>query len=110
MKVFENAESIISANIRRVAFNGYGLIGKKEKGSFNVIQARLFGLTYPDYLRYVRENYNGTITGKTGYSYITFKNSADCDRLVKELNSRWDKILKERIKRGLSNTGEDYVD
>lgn len=105
MKAFENAESLLDANTRRIAFNGHGLIGNIEKGSYNVIAARLFGLSYPNFLRFAREYYNGTIVGKQGYSYITFKNNSDCDRIVKELNSRWDEILKERTKRGLSNTG-----
>lgn len=105
MKAFENAESLLSANIRRIAFNGHDLIGNIEQGSYNVIAARLFGLSYANFLRFARKYYNGTIVGKQGYSYITFKNSADCDRMVKELNSRWDDILKERTKRGLSNTG-----
>ena len=103
MKAFENAETILSATDRRVAFTRQDLIGRKEEGSYNVIAARLFGLSYPEYLRYVRENYNGVIMGKGGYSYIIFKNSSDCDKLVKELNRRWDMVLKERTKRGLRN-------
>ena len=106
MKAFENAESLLSANVRRIAFNGHNLIGNIEKGSYNVIAARLFGLSYPNFLRFARYYYNGTIVGKQGYSYITFKNSSDCDRMVKELNSRWDEMLKERTKRGLKNIGE----
>ena len=106
MKAFTNAETIIDSNVRRIAFNGHNLIGSIKAGSYNVIMARLFGLTYPNFLRFARKYYNGTIIGKQGYSYITFKNSSDCDRLVKELNSRWDRLLKERAARGLSNTGE----
>ena len=106
MKAFENAESILSADVRRIACTRHDLIGQKEQGSYNVIAARLFGLTYPNFLRYAREKYNATITGRGGYSYLTFKNSADCDRLVKELNRRWDLVMKERLKRGYSNTME----
>lgn len=104
MKAFENTESLISADIRVIAFTRHDLIGKlKAPGTFNAIAARLFGLSYPNYLRFMRDNYNGTIIGRQGYSYITFKNSSDCDRAVKELNRRWDIILKERTKRGLKN-------
>ena len=106
MKAFENAESILSADVRRIAFTCHDLIGRKEQGSYNVVAARLFGLSYPNFLRYARENYNAEIVGRDGYAYLTFKNSADCDRLVKELNRRWDLVMKERLKRGYSNTLE----
>ena len=107
MKAFENAESILSANDRRIAFTAHDLIGVRTGGTYNAIAARLFGLSYPDFLRFARQNYNGTIIGKDGYSYVIFKNSADCDRIVKELNSRWDIVLKERTKRGLKNSKEE---
>ena len=108
MKAFENAESLFSANDRRIAFTAHNIIGPREngEGSYNVIAARLFGLSYPNFLRFAREYYNGTIIGKNGYSYVIFKNSRDCDRIVKELNERWDTVIKERTKRGLLNEGE----
>ena len=103
LKAFENAESVLNANIRVISFTQHDLIGGIPSGTYNAIMARLFGLTYPDFLRFARDNYNATIVGHIGYSYITFKNSADCDKLVKELNRRWNIILKERTKRGLTN-------
>ena len=108
MKAFENAESLFSANDRRIAFTAHDFIGPREdgQGSYNVIAARLFGLSYPNFLRFARQYYNGTIIGKDGYSYVIFKNSRDCDRIVKELNERWDEVTKERIRRGLSIKGE----
>lgn len=109
MKPFVNAETILSANIRRVEFTQHDFIGNIPAGTYNAVAARLFGMTYPEFLRYAREHYNATITGATGYSYLTFKDSADCDRLIKELNRRWDCMLKERLKNGLSNKVEEIV-
>lgn len=102
MKAFMNAETILSADKRRVEFTAHDIIGPREKnGTFNAIAARLFGLSYPNYLRYVREKYNATIVGREGYSVAIFNNSSDCDKLVRELNRRWDIVMAERVKRGL---------
>lgn len=71
----------------------------RQKGSYNVIAARVLGFSYPDYLRYVRDNYNALLKGKEGYSYAYYKNKEDCHRIVVELNKMWelyeDKILKK---------------
>jgi hypothetical protein len=109
MKPFVNAETILSADVRRIEFTQHDFIGNIPSGTYNAVAARLFGMTYPEFLRYAREKYNATITGATGYSYLTFKNSADCDRLVKELNRRWDEMIKMRIKNGFSNNMEDAI-
>lgn len=67
-------------------------------GSYNVLAARLLGLTYPDYLRYVRKNYNAELHGRTGYSYCTFKNKADAVKLIMQLNKEWSKVEKALMK------------
>lgn len=96
MKPFTNTETIISATQRRVGFHDHQYIGGIKTGSYNVIQARLFGLSFPDYLRFVRDKYHATLVGRAGYTYFVFNNSADCDALVAELNKRWAKIKKGR--------------
>lgn len=63
-------------------------------GSYNVLAARLLGFTYPDYLRYVRKNYNAELRGRTGYSYCVFKKKADAIKLVMKLNVEWNKVEK----------------
>ena len=94
-KAFYNGETLTNS-YRTIRFLDHDFIGFKKLGSFNVIQARLFGLSYPDYLRMLRSEYNATLCGKQGYSYAIFKDSKDCDRICKELNKRW-AIVKEAL-------------
>lgn len=58
-------------------------------GSYNILAARVLGFSYPDYLRYVRDNYKATLKGREGYSYAIYKNRNDCYDIVKELNRFW---------------------
>lgn len=61
-----------------------------QGGSYGVVGARLFGLSYPDYCRMVRDKYNGTLLSKVGkYMGIKFKNKKDAENLCKELKRRW---------------------
>lgn len=74
----------------------YQLIGK-QSGSFNIVAARVLDFTYPDYLRYVRQNYNATLKGKKGYSYAVYKDRKDCVAVVTLLNDAWKKIEKAMV-------------
>ena len=98
MKVFENAETLTNAKMRRVAITAE--IWEQEPElkcdtSYSVVLARLFNLSYVDFLKYAVKHYNATIVN-CKYPYIIFSNSADCDALVKELNKRWELIEKYR--------------
>ena len=64
-----------------------------KNGSWNVLPARILGLSYAEYLRYARDKYNGVIYGK-GHKYpiVKFKDKNDCIALCKELLLRWSKI------------------
>lgn len=42
-------------------------LSKGSKGSRNVIIARFLNLSYPDYLLFVKYNFNATLFGKSGY-------------------------------------------
>lgn len=67
------------------------------EGSFNVIQARLFGLTYANYLRMCRDVYGAEIVGKnSGYPYAIFKFSKGLEDLIEQLNARANLVLWER--------------
>ena len=67
------------------------------EGSFNVIQARLFGLTYANYLRMCRDVYGAEIVGKnSGYPYAIFKFSNGLEDLIEQLNARANLVLWER--------------
>ena len=63
-----------------------------QLGSFNVVAARILGFSYPDYLRYVRDNHNATLKGKQGYSYAVYKDRKDCVAVVTLLNDTWRKV------------------
>ncbi len=97
-KAFVNSETILSSQIRRIAFNEifYQEI-KNTSGSFNVLMARLFNLSYANFLRMCRDNYGADLHGRQGgYITMTFKNTKDCDRLVNELNKRWNTLFAAR--------------
>lgn len=97
MKAFINTEGITTSQTRRVAFNDIVYQELKiTKGSYNVLMARLFGLSYANFLRMCRDMYGADLHGKQGgYITMTFKDTKNCDRLIKELNRRWDLMIKE---------------
>lgn len=63
-----------------------------QSGSFNIVAARILGFSYPDYLRYVRQNHNAILKGKDGYSYAIYKDRKDCVAVVTLLNDAWRKM------------------
>lgn len=71
----------------------YDYVGFTDS-SYNVYQARAFGLTYGSYLKMARDLYNGTIIGK-GHKYpmVIFDNEEDVKRLVDELNIRFNYLV-----------------
>lgn len=92
MNAFVNAETVSSATERRIALSPdiYDIIGTPITTSYNLLPARLLGLSYADYCRLARDKFNGTLHGRNGgYITITFKNSKDCDALVRLLNKHW---------------------
>ena len=67
------------------------------EGSFNIIQARLFGLTYPNYLRMCRDVFGAEIIGKnSNYPVAYFKLSQGLNDLIDQLNARANLVLWER--------------
>ena len=67
------------------------------EGSFNVIQARLFNLTYANYLRMCRDCFGAEIIGKNSkYPVAYFKRSKELDALIDNLNVRANLVLWER--------------
>ena len=62
----------------------------KMKSSWLVLYARLWGLDYPDFLRFIRQEYNATLCGKSSiYIYFYFSEEKDCDNFVKDCNIRF---------------------
>ena len=67
------------------------------EGSFNIICARLMGLTYPQYLRMCRDCFGAEIVGKNSYYPVAyFKRSKELDALIDNLNARANLVLWER--------------
>lgn len=65
-------------------FNGVSITG-----SWLPLYARLFNLSYPDFLRMVRDKYHATLFGKIGYIAFYFTKKEDCDKFVKDSNKRF---------------------
>lgn len=67
------------------------------KGSFNVICARLMGLSYPDYLRMCRDCFGAEIIGRGSmYPVAVFKLTKQLTDLIDGLNARANLVLWER--------------
>ena len=93
MKAFETFEAAgeqnrYSATLTNSCFFEY-FNGVSIVGSWLVLYARLFNLSYPDFLRMVRDKYNATLFGKIGYIAFYFLKREDCDKFVKECNKRF---------------------
>lgn len=67
------------------------------EGSFNVICARVMGLTYAQYLRMCRDKYGAEIIGKgSKFPVAYFTLSQKSNELLEELNVRAKFIIWER--------------
>ena len=64
-------------------------------GSFNIICARVMGLSYANYLRMCRDRYGADIIGKgCKYPVAFFEKNKKTDELVSILNNKAKEILK----------------
>lgn len=67
------------------------------EGSFNVIAARVLGLSFPDYLRLCRDEFGAELVGKgTLYPVAYFNKTKELREFVKILNARANLILFDR--------------
>lgn len=70
---------------------------ESTEGSYNVIGARLMGLTYANFLRMCRDVYGAEIIGKGSmYPVAYFKLSKGLEDLIDQLNARANLVLWER--------------
>lgn len=75
----------------------YDLIGGGVTGSFNVLFARVLGLSYVDFLRFVRDNYGATLHGKKStYISFSFDNKENARKFQFLMNDRWNEICHVR--------------
>lgn len=97
VKCFERSESASQPGkyIVRPIYENFYL--DSTSGSFNVIGARLMGITYAQYLRMCRDIYGAEIIGKDSkYPFPVFKLSKGLEDLINELNARANLVLWER--------------
>lgn len=81
--------------IIRPVFENFYL--NSTSGSFNIICARLVGLTYAQYLRMCRDCFGAEIIGKGSmYPVAYFKRSTELDALIDFLNVQASLVLWER--------------
>lgn len=57
--------------------------------SYSIAPARVLNMSYPEYLRFARDEYNGTIVGKTGFPIVYFDSKQDIVKLQSLLNKYW---------------------
>lgn len=97
IKVFSREESVSYPGkyIIRVDLDKFHL--DYTEGSYNVICARLMGLTYAQYLRMCRDCFGAEIIGKgSNYPIAYFKLSEKLVDLIEQLNARANLVLWER--------------
>lgn len=71
----------------------YNMIGP-IRGSYNVIMARCFGLTYANFLRMARDQYHARINGKNQkYPSISFISYEDALAFEKVLNTQMTRVV-----------------
>lgn len=63
--------------------------------SYDVLAARLIGMTYPTFLRYCAAH-GGELVGKKGYPATYFKSENDAKVIAKEINKGY-KTLCEKL-------------
>ena len=67
------------------------------KGSYNILIARMLGLTYAEFLRYCRDVYGAEIVGKGSYYPVPyFSKNSNVNSLIKLLNENVTKVLKQK--------------
>ena len=67
------------------------------EGSFNIICARLLGISYANFLRLCRDEFGAEIIGKDSmYPVAYFNRSKELDALIDNLNARANLIIWER--------------
>lgn len=70
----------------------YKFFGKTES-SYNVIPSRILGLSYPSFLRFVRDKFNAEIDNQSlKYPVAQFNSEKDCQEVCDILNERFLKI------------------
>lgn len=98
-KYFYLEESPYHPGNYKVSMNFDMLPGIRTTGSYNLLPARLLGLSYAEYLRYCRDIYKAEIIGKNNmYPVAYFKDNIAVGDLIRTLNSRMELLIQKRGK------------
>ena len=88
MKIFyieeHNGKYLVKVNLSLAGFNV-----SKIPGSWAVFEARLFGLSYANYLCMCRDIYGAEIIGKNHKYPCAYMDETNAKKLVKVLEKRW---------------------
>lgn len=95
-KIFTVEKSPIMEDYYIINVNHEDFHLESTSGSFNIIMARLFCISYADFLRLCRDEYEGEIFGKNTYYPVPyFYKRGLIDQLCAELNARANLVLFE---------------
>ena len=98
-KYFYLEESSSHPGKYKISMNFDMLPGIRTTGSYNLLPARLLGLSYAEYLRYCRDIYKAEIIGKNNmYPVAYFKDNTATGELIKMLNSRMQLAEGSRVR------------
>lgn len=98
-KYFYLEESPYHPGKYKISMNFDMLPGIRTTGSYNLLPARLLGLSYAEYLRYCRDIYKAEIVGKNNmYPVAYFKDNIAAGDLIHTLNSRMELLIQKRGK------------
>lgn len=62
--------------------------------SFNILAARLMGMEYAVFLRYIRQEFSAELHGSKGkYVSYSFPDKSKANELIKVLNKRWNILM-----------------
>lgn len=97
MSAFYVEEHLLYKGHYKVSLNEevYAEITAEEplNSSFNILASRLMSMSYDTFLQLIRQEYGAVLHGKTGYVSYTFPKRSDAERLIKELNKRWNCLM-----------------
>lgn len=95
MNYFYLDESPSNVGKYMIRLNFTKLPASHTKGSYNILLARMLGLTYAEFLRYCRDFYGAEIIGKgTYYPVPYFSKDSNVNSLIKLLNENATKVFK----------------
>lgn len=80
-----------------IYFNAYDDIITDDfyyTSSYIVLQARLLGLSYPDYLLFCQSK-GAKLKGRTGYINVLWEDKNQCQEICNMLEKEWQTLLKK---------------